>query len=487
MKNSKKLLSIIVLVSILSVGCTVRDKEPKKQETNRDIDDRTSVDKNGNESQSKVMTNFMKLIKPESKASDLGNYIRDNIKGVNQVDVEKMIEYLIIYQTEVIDDFNEKLYKTEYLQGLNKDMNGKLDSSKIKDVSNEKVKSDYQSLVDGFLTIRRYEEHPVVETDWSELSKYSSNMSKDLKDIIDIHKKVQHNDYIKEESTNNFSLDRFEVSKDIVKVEEIIKSNKSDYIDWQANKLYKLQISTLLVGPEGEYLDIWTNKDSEEYQDIIKIKDDYKDTNISTLISELDDMNIEEIMQVNDKIDENLQFGLGAGDYLETLKYNKGQNEYNVLQLNLVDEKDKEKQNRINEMIKSDVDKQIENLDIKENFTLTTFLNFENDKYISYNGFISYKDPKGDNEDLNFYRVLDYKQEKYITLEEYFDTNFDSLKNNLQKITEMKFETMPEFQLFDSGIVLYPISQKKGEEEYAHLNYKDLIPYFTLQELMHGK
>ena len=44
---------------------------------------------------------------------------------------------------------------------------------------------------------------------------------------------------------------------------------------------------------------------------------------------------------------------------------------------------------------------------------------------------------------------------------------------------------MPEFQIFDDGITLYPVV--KGQEEYIHLNYKDLIPYFTLNELRHGK
>ncbi len=479
MKNSKRLLTIIIIVSVFILGCTKQDKSSSKEVTD--------VNANTNASESKIMNGFMKLIKPNSTASDIGKYIKDNIKDANESDAQKMIEYLMIYQTEVKDDFSEKMGKSEYLEALNKDMGGVLDASKIKNISDKDIRADYQSLIDGFMTIVRYEETPVIETDWKVLNEYSSVMPEDLKEMIEIYKKIQNNEYKAEESEDDLSLDRFSVAEDMIKVENILKTNKSDFIEWQANELYDVQLSTLLVGPEGEYLDLWTTKNSKAYANLINIKNKYKGTKVSDTISALDNIKAEDRVQVIDKINQVLQFGVISDNYLKNIEYNKDGNEYEVLQLNISDkkEKEKEKQDKINKIIKDDVEKYVDSLNIKEPFIISTFSNFGNEKYISYSGYLNYKDYSIDNKNLNLYRTLDYTKEKYITLEEYFGTNFDSIKDDLEKITGKSLEIMPEFQIFDDGITLYPVV--KGQEEYIHLNYKDLIPYFTLNELRHGK
>lgn len=125
-------------------------------------------------------------------------------------------------------------------------------------------------------------------------------------------------------------------------------------------------------------------------------------------------------------------------------------------------------------MVKNDVDDYVNSLDTDQAFTLNAFTNFENEKLISYNGFLSYKDPKKDNEDLNFYRTIDLEKEKFITLEDYFDTDFDLIRVDLEKITGIKLETMPDFQIFDGGITLYQKSTQTDNLQYEHLNYKDL-------------
>ena len=477
MKNSKKLLAIIVATSVLTLGCTETSTNPSKDIVKEETDTGT------NKNETKIMDDFMKLIKPETNASDIGNYIRDNIKLVSKSNSEKMIEYLMIYQTEIIEDFNEKMGRTDYIEALNKDMGGELEASRIKNISDEEVKQDYQNLIDGYLTIRRYEENPVVETDWKELSKYAPDVDEDLKQILKMNKKIQLNEYFAEKSDYNSILDRFAVSEDMVKVEDILKTNKSDFIEWQANKLYDLQLSTLIVGPEGEYLELWLTKDSEDYKDIIKIKNKYNDTKLGKIISALDNVGIDERVQVIDKIDHMLQFGVKSDSYLEDIKYSEDGNEYEVLKVKLSD--NKEKEDRVNEIIKDDLDKYVDSLNIEENFTMKVYSDFANEKYISYSGFVNYKDDSIDNEILNLYRNLDYIKGEYINLEEYFGTSFDLIKDDLENITGTKFETMPEFQLSEDGITLHPIVE--GEEQYLNLNYKDLIPYFTLKQLRHGK
>lgn len=479
MKNSKKFLAIILVTSVFALGCTDTNNNPSKDIVKEEIDTETET----NTDETKIMGDFMKLIKPETNAGDIGKYIRDNINQVSKPNSEKMLEYLMIYQTEIIEDFNEKLGRTDYIEALNKDMGGELESSRIKNISDEQIKQDYQNLIDGFLTIRRYEENPVVETDWKALRKYEPYVNEELKQLFKMHKKIQLDEYLVEESEYNSITDRFAVSEDMVKVEDILKANKSDFIEWQANKLYDLQLSTLLVGPEGEYLELWMTKDSKDYKDIIKIKNKYNNTKLGKIISELDNIGIDERVQIIDKIDHMFQFGVKSDNYLEDVEYTEDGNKYEILKVRLKD--NKEKEDKVNKIIKDDLDKYIDSLKIEDDFTLKVYSDFANEKYISYSGFVNYTDDSIENEILNLYRNLDYINEDYISLEEYFGVSFDLIKDDLENITKTTFETMPEFQLSEDGITLHAIAE--GEEQYLNLNYKDLIPYFTLEELRYGK
>lgn len=479
MKKFKKMISVLVATSALTflVGCTDSNTPPKENpEEIPSVPQDDGEVKNG-KTENDTMKEFLSLIKPQTKASELGLYIKDHIKDVSKTEADKMIEWLLIYQTEIIQDFNEHILDTEYINALNEDMDGVLAPDKIKNIKDESVREDYQSLVDGLMTIVRQEETPVVQTDWKQLEYYSSNTTDNLNNLIKLYSKVQNLDYNREQ------LDVVAITDDILETEDILEQDKSTLIKWQGEKLYDEQLYMLLVGPEGEYLERFRNKNDKEYEEMIKVADENPDTRLSKLIKDLDKMEIEDSTQVTDRISQTLQFGVDSENYIETVKKKKENGEYNILNVHFKD--DKEKQDRINKLIESDTDELVKEKDAKENIQANAYSNFENQRYISYNGLLDY-DEGEEHKSIGFYRVLDYMEEKYVTIEEYFETNTDQLKIDLEKITGKKFETLPNFYITQDGVNLLWLKEN-GQEGYTNLNYKDLMEFFTLEEFLEGK
>lgn len=474
MKYLKIMFIIMLVISIMLTGCKNSGKEPVKEEDIKQ-DSEVGEDKNTNDentddiNEKEVMDEFLEMINLDTNAADLGNYIRNHIKDVNQYDVEKMIEWLVIYQTELIDDFNKNTYESGYMEALNEDMGGVLDKTKVGNISNEAIRREYQKLIDGFLTIIRYEETPVVETNWSELNSYSSNVSENFGKMMELFKRIQNYEYKREE------LDVIGITEDIIKAEDILGNKNSEFIENKVKELYFLQIYALLVGPEGSYLYFWIDKDTKEYKDIIEIKEKYPNSKLSEIISDIDKAEIESIMDVIDIIDKKIQFGLNSNNYLTTVNFKEDNGEYSIIQMIMPD--NEEKQNSINYIIKKDIEQYVKSININKEFTLKIFRIFEDEQYISYTGFLDYYDSQGNSKGISFYRTLDYLQEKILTLEDYLGKDFNTIRDDLEKISGKKVETMPDFILVNNGMELF-LNKSDKIDDWIHLNSKDLVPYY---------
>lgn len=471
MEKINKFLIIILLVSTTIIGCTKNKTNLEDENTSQD----TLVDEERPEGE-KVMRSFFELIKAENKASDLGVFIKKNIEQVDKSDGDEMIQWLLIYQTEIINDLNYKITDPEYLNALNENMNGILDEAEIHSIEDEKVRRDYQELIDGLMTIRRYEETPVVETDWKALNKLSSYVSDDLATIIELYQKNQYYEYNRDE------LDEEDIVNDILKVEDILKNHKSEFIYSLANELYELQIASLLIGPEGNYLGFFVYKDSKEYKSLIRLKDDYLDSYYGNMIAELDKETYENPMDVYDKIDKYLNFGIQSKNYLDFSEFKEDNVDYNIFEIKIPE--DEEKQNRINNMIKTDIKEYFEER-IEEglDYTISVYSNYQDNKYISYHGYVYFNYESDNPKEINLYKVLDYEKERFVGLEEYLETDLDSLKIYLKDIKGIDINSIPDFQINNNGIDLL-LDGVQGMNGYIKLSKKDLIEYLTLDKLI---
>ncbi len=80
-------------------------------------------------------------------------------------------------------------------------------------------------------------------------------------------------------------------------------------------------------------------------------------------------------------------------------------------------------------------------------------------------------------------RTLDYIKGKYITLEEYFDSDFIFIQEYIERLRGVKIESLPEFQLTNWGIEFY-INQGAHMAEWSFISIIELLDYFTLDEVL---
>lgn len=463
-------ISIIIFILIISVtGCKgIVENDTEDENTDAEVIE-TDSNKNIDKVESKkIMDDFLDIINPDTSAMDIVDYIKNNIQYVEEESAETMIQWLLIYQTEIMDNFYDKIYEIGYLEALNDDMDGILDESKIDNIKDIEIRTQYENLYEGLLTIERYEEHPVVEMDWKRLKEFSPYVRDDFKKMINLCFKLQNDEYDIE------NLDVTGLAKDIIETENIFSENDSHYLRGKKDELYRNQIYALLIGPEGNNLEFWSDKDSEEYKEIISLEEKYPDSRLSQIIYDVNMTESEGMIDAYSVIDKEFAFGFNSENYIENVIFKKDNVDYNLIQLRMPN--DREKENSINNIINEDIEEYIKYANLNEKFNLNTYRNFEDHQYISYVGFLDYYDSENNAKSIELYRTIDYIEEKFITLEDYLGYDFNKIKEDLKEISEKELETDPEFILNYEGL---DIILNQGIEMYdlIHLNEKDLIPY----------
>lgn len=471
-KHFKKLMLILVIMLIFLVpACNKTEKIPVQAEVVEEIKEEGSAshfDKDlpidpSPDSEEKIspeMDGFLKILTPETTTARLKAYMEENIQYVSKEEAEEMLEFLLIYQTETIADF---LITEGFFDQVYEDM----DESAIESNLDEKIKADYKLLSDSSLTTNFSENHLYIDRDWESLKKFSPYLPQVYDEVFNLYIQLGNYEYDGE------LVDVTALGQEIIKTESLVRKHNSIFFKKIANELYEGQLYDLLLGPEGSHVYLWEDKNGKEYGQLMELSEEYPESKFSQIINEMDQIGTEEISDASHIIKKYLAFGLESENYIETVSYSEGQGDYEIIQVKIPGNEEKEK--KINNIIKTAINKDIEDQNIKEYFYVSIDLKHADDRYISYDALVEYTDSQGNEDYKNFYRTLDYQQEKHITLEEYLGTSFDEVKQDLEEIVGEKIDTCPEFILFANDISLYSDDEKSGIGYIGYLNLKDLM------------
>lgn len=483
MKSLKSLCILFLLILITLTGCTNASKDIISQGNDISKEKLLEVEKIINESEEvpspkirpKIVDPLLERFSSNVGAEDLAFYIKDNIESASEDEADKMIQWLMIYQNKDIDDLYDRIDKDKFNYELDNCMNGSLDASKVDDIEDEMIKHYSNILINSFLTIYNYEEHLVIENNWNDLIKFSPYLSHDMSEIIRLSKKLNYYEYNREE------LDVEGLSKDIITLEKIAKKSNSTFIKWKANEICRSLMVDLLLGPENVYLFYYDGKEGKEYKAIIDLKDKYPDSRLTEVIEELDLIGGEDIWESIDIINKKFQFGLDSDNFLEVSNIENRNGEYELIEMFIPSNIDK--QNRINDMISLDQEQFIHS-SVKDNsFSLYSNIRFVNDRYISYSYSLRDLDSKGDHDRFYSYKTLDYMEERFISLEDYFDADFIFIQEYIEKLAWIKPETLTDFLLTEIGIDIH-LNKERDEGQWISINREDLLEYFTFEELI---
>lgn len=501
MNLSKKVLIIILIILIIVTGCTNTPKdngvlkEPDGvKEVSKVVSEKESIElieepneveieKPIRKTRSKIVDPFLEKFPSDATAEDLATYIKDNIANSTEEEADNMIKWLIIYH-DTINEFDSKMEEEEYRDVFFDEMGGRFNESKVKNIENENVRNDFMTLANSFLTIDLYDGYPEVETNWNGLIPFSSYLSQDFSELIRI--RGIHRDY--DHYSDDYDIPR--MSKDIIILEEIVKNNKSSFIKRNATDLWRSLLYDLFLGSDDLYIYEYDEKRGIAYESIRELRFMYPDSILKEIIEDIffirieEEEDMEEVKKIiADSIENKLQFGLTSNNYFNINRIQNQQGEYDLVEI--VIPSDINKQNRINNIIRLNTEEFIQSVKEDNGFTLSIESRFENERYIAYYGWMEIIDPDGNNEFIEIYRTLDYIEEKYATLEDYLDADFNFIQEYLGEKHKMEIENLPEFQPSYYGIELYLYEENKLKE-YLYLELKDLLQYFTYEELIDG-
>lgn len=494
MKTSKTLLIIILIISVMATACRSTSKNIESEEMDISKEGATKLGEVGaNEveevepikategepiikSREKIEDSFLgNLSSPYVTAQAIGIYIRENIGYVSEDEADKMFQWLLIYQNQTKEDFMYVIEGEKYLKAFYNDMEGDFEKSKLDNIQDNFIKEDYTELIDSFLILEDQRDYLHIAINWNDLIEYSSYLSDDFRKIIEINKKVNYYEY------DRYEFDVEGLSKDIMIIEEILKNKNSTFIQMEGNELYRSLLGKLLVGSQGRYINHYEEKNSKEYKSLMELKSKYPESRLEKIIQDIDLIEVGNIMDIVDIIDKNLQFGLKSDNHMGKKIVENDNGEYEIIEVSMPS--DIEKQNRINNLIRLDTEIFIESLveDKSFNFEMESYL--QNNRYIFYSGSIVLTDSSDDYEYIVMYRTLDYLEERYVTLEDYLDVDFNFIRDFVEELTGVKIESLPEFSILDTGIDLH-LNESTDIGESIFIKNIDLFEYFTLEEIM---
>jgi len=416
---------------------------------------------------------FEKFVASGADSAQLGNFIRQNIDRVSKKEAEAMIEALVIEHSQAIDEMNRVIYKPDYLDVLNKDLEGTLKPELIPSIENEKTRAEFQALVDGYLTIVRYEETPVVETDWEAICAHGGYFTEDFEEMACLMDKTQ-----------NFRYDRRnpdfkEIFADAVRSEELKNNNKVSFLTWQIGRLYESQVADLLVGPEGSYLGAFISKAGQPYESLVEAAGENPGTEIGKLIMELDQGGYTDYGRLSNRI--LVHSTLGPGFPAKAVIGGNGQSGMeNVFFVAIEGKPEIEK--RINDAINGTVVGLKDSLGIENGIKARSMITFANRNFLNMSISASGSDDAGKFSYAQKRKTFDMESGEEMDISDLFQMPWSDLKPELESLTGKSMEEMPDFYIGRIGIELEIASSESEYGDYAVITYDDVAKYIPMEK-----
>jgi hypothetical protein len=416
--------------------------------------------------ESHIIDEFNELLS-FGKADDLGKFIDKNIEMVDKAEAEYMIEMLVVYQSELINDMNMKIYAIDYMNALNEDMGGVLNPDLINNIKDETIRKEFQVLVDAKLKIVRYEETPAVETDWEEINGLSEYFTDDFVKMTNLNNLIQSRIY------DYYYQDFDKLVEDIVETEQLILSNEKSFLSWQLELVYQKQIAALLVGPEGGYLGAFITKEGQVYDRILEFGEIYKETDLGDLIDVLIKSEADDFSVLIDIIRSHNILGLKSDKKVTIQILSDGVSTFNMTRVDIPGNSSLEE--RINRLI----DEQVNSLSSDIEGQKLVFINpaYGTDKYLSLMISSTFINPESGYDFKNSFLTIDLETGEKVTLDEFFGLSFEEYKISIEKLKDVELNEMPEFIMDSMGVVLLIPLEEQAYSEYLMINVSEIMDY----------
>lgn len=467
--NVIKIGAIAMLMFVLS-SCAVNNppKSTEKADVNITLqEDITTqgeeIDKETFQVKSELIQNLENLVLNDADSVMVATYIRDNIKEASPEESDQMVEILLQMQTALIQRSHEGiLYEPAYMDALNITMGGVLDPNKISKIENETVRSFYQSVSASDLTMVRYEETPVLETDWVKIKGYQATFTAPFQMMIDFHDDMR---LFREENVEA-------LANRIYAMEEMLLKTPNGFAKDELTALYNTYVSRVLVGPEGSYLYRLVDK-SDAYYKKMKVAIEGHETSGFAKVAK-------EMMLEGAKTDNHLSNSVN--DYRLNNPYDEHHFQKNVAEEGdiqvttlIYEGVDISVTKRINAILLSAVKELIESSGVTSNYQIDMYKSYLFGDYVTIQIYNNYLTEDGESHYDEKAVNLDLKNGVLLTLKTLLKSDKNTVLDKINTVSDSNFASVPNFALTETGLLLTTSNESSPNAKHSVITKDQLL------------
>ena len=460
-------IGTIALLLIVLTGCAGQpytQKTEDKTTTQEDVfEDKENEESVSQPERSPLVQKLVDLVVNDADSVMVAAYVRENITEVLPEEADDMIEILLQMQTQLIQKSHAGiLYEPKYLEALNSTMGGILDPNKVANIKDDAVRTFYQSVVDSDLTMVKYEETPVLETDWEKIARYQATFTDAFQMVVDFH---YYNDLIRNENVDVL------VSR-IYAMEDMLQKTPYGFAKFELTDLYNTYVSRLLAGPEGAYLYRLTDAKDSYTKKMAIATEDHETSGFArvarTMMKE-ETNTFNHLISIVDGYRLSNPYGK---HHWEELIQKDDKNEVIML---VYSSEDTTVTQRVNDILKAAADDFIKTMGIRENYSLDMYKTYQYGDSATIHLYMNYDTEDGKTYYEDKVINLDMKHGTLLTLNALMKTSDAKLLDEINTLSESDFTVVPDFSLTLTGLLLTGEREASSSMKVATITKDELL------------
>jgi hypothetical protein len=413
----------------------------------------------------------------EPSAGEVGAYLKQNARDLPPEDADLLLERLLLLQLDITYTLNYKIWDIPYMTALNETLGGVFDALKLGNIKDEAVRADFQAAADGLITMVRYEETPVFETDWAALEAMKDVFSAAAADLITYQSRFQGRYY----NGDPYKFEEF--AEDIAAVEKLVGSTENGFARWELKDLYVRQVGRILHGAEGEWLFAFSDGDAAATRRIESFAETYAGTNFGAICTRMLEVQGDGPVALSAAIEDHLHFPPGDPRWLKKTVFDYSGAAMEVPQVKGLEDADAEDKvnGAISEFAKALVQPGAENQ------TVGYFLSFANDRYVAFCFTYNRWNGSGTGSYSEAFLTLDLETGDIVSLDDLvgkpFDEYKDALLGAMSAGAPADLKPPVDFQISSGEISILVPSETSDWQDYYTVTYNGLRSFMDVSKL----
>jgi len=430
-----------------------------------------ALDRYNKRPQDQLISSLEKLLASDMLTDDYVDYMEENIRDASPEKAEKMIEALMIFQSETIAAGNLLLDEPAYREALFA-VEYDEDIERIEDIEDEEIKVFFKHIEDAYLKVDNDEDILFLTMDWSKIEDLDADFSEAFDYVIKM----------RSEDAYDFTEDYYDLAKETIRLEVMEDKVKSSFVKTQMEALYDEWTGELLIGQVGQNYGAYTEKSGPVYEEMMAFAEAYSTSALGRFLLEL------EALESDDQVDYAMTAffiseNLGAKKWLPITQEDKGSISQSLSYQEIGQSEKTDKMNEVMAGLTKDLkDYAISNSTFEApNYTIEMYPVYYDNRYVTLSMWIDYQHTTAENKVYSQLVTMDMKTGDHLTLDSYLDIYSEQAIAIVNNMLGTAYTIQPSIYMTETGIHLKANELDSYKSDDEHINKRALIPYVGLE------